>query len=375
MEENTPDEMMSESIETSINTQSHDVSRPEAVIIDESTVFDLTERVEPAEEVAEEEAVEEESAEEESVEEESVEEEAVEEEAAEEEGEEDVSAIIEWETKKGEKFSASEQDLKSAYCLYDENKKRMTALSEEKKELEAEISIARQTAQFNEKLSGLEGNDLLVAILDQAHAINPKVEAAMEAFYSNIYKEANVTATMNPEQRAAYDKEKRLAYFEQQEQQREQQNKFKQEEDYKSSARERIKTEWSVDDALVSEANRLAVNRGFIDETTPLDKSVKVVEGIIADYVYENRAKEILNAINPDLVGDISNLDELVEWQFRNPRAEQKALEQRAKKLFGSEAREQDRRPSRSAKKTGKKKAPKRVLNFYGNEGKDNIVY
>lgn len=374
MENEEISETLNEEIETSVNVVRDEdlaASRDTPIVINESDMFPQLEKEETSEETEEKDETEAEDSEET----EESEDKSEESEEAEEADEADESPMISWETKKGEKFEASEQELKSAYCLYEENKKRMTEISNEKKELEQDLMVAQQSTEFTNKIKTLEGQDLLLAVLDQANTHNPKVEQALEAFYSKVFKEAQTVASMTPQERAAYDQQKKLEYYESQEQTRVQQEKASQEANFIRTERERIKTDWSVDDSLVTEANKVAIQKGLINETTPLNKASETVEAIIKDYVFEGRAKEVLDVINPELKLDISVLDDLVEWQFRNPKAGAEALEKRAKKLFGSEKKDkQPKRASSSSSKAKKKKA-KKVHNFYGNEGKDNIVY
>jgi hypothetical protein len=338
------------------------IDKPEekAENVEEATIEEKTEEVAEASEeqveatpenfqqVTEVEAAEEETVEEETQEEnvEQPEEEAEEaEESAEktfkvsvDDGEIEIpeSTKIKLETKSGKEAEVSFEELKNDYWGKQEISRQFSELDNQKKEFQTQLEAAKGFNEFNDNISKLEGDDLLLAVLNKANELNPQLEKAFEDYYNRIFETAQVVKDLSPEQKELYEAQQKVKSFESKEQQRETEALQKQHEDFKSKRSADIRKKWSVDNDLIDGAYTYALNNRLIDrEKTSLEETFRVVEDIVAEYTYEGRALGALQSIKSDKAEDLKAVNDLIDWQFRNPKAGDKELKARAKKLYG----------------------------------------
>ena len=238
-----------------------------------------------------------------------------------------------WTTKSGKKYEASMQELQNAWSLYDENKRRMSELDGEKKKLEKKIVLAEHHEKFvTEKLSKLEGNDLLKAVLEEAHKVNPKIESALQGYYDSVFSEAQKVMGMSSDQREMYEAKKKASFYENQEKQRMESEKKAQIEKSVNQRLSEIKKTWEVDDKLIDSAYSLALNKKWISEKTSHQEALETIEEIVAEYTFEQKALDSFKKLKVE--ADDSALNDMIDWQFRNRKAGKKELEERIKKLY-----------------------------------------
>lgn len=273
-----------------------------------------------------------------------------------------------WSTKAGDEFEATLQELRNDYCGKQELSRRFSEFDLRQKEFEEQLARGTQFETFEKEVSSLQGDDLLLKVLETANQMNPQLEQAFEAYYNKVFNEASKVLQMTPHERDLYEAQKKAAFYEKKEQERATRSAEVKKQEFINSRVEGIKGSWKVDNELIDSVYNLSLQRGWISETDPIDKILDTVESKVARYVFEDKAEAVLKKVAPELANNDECISDLASWQERNPNKGRKDLEARAKKLFGQEQKPEKRPVNKPKKRTKPKKQNNEMTILRGND-------
>lgn len=266
------------------------------------------------------------------------------------------SATIKTESKSGKTVEFSLQDVVNDVYGKKEISRRINELHEWKKENEQVLERGAVFNEFADRISALEGEELLKTALNELNKVNPKLEAAFAAHYDRIFQEAEKTSRMSPEEKERYTEQKTLAKYRAKEEESKRQDEARKQTEFISTTLESISKKWDVKDKELNALYKHATENKIIDpKTTPLPDVLKQLDSLAAEHAFTVKAAAVLEKINKALSDDSDAINDLVDWQFLNPRADVKQLQDRAKKLYGAPApvAEKEEAPKRIKKQKG----------------------
>ncbi len=277
-------------------------------------------------------------------------------------------AVFKWETKAGEEASASLEELKSDYWGKKEITRRFTEIDRiYKDQLDPYRKNVEQLHKLEDDLKNLDGDELVLYVFEEVAKQNPKVEKAMRSYCDRLYAEAEALVKLSPEDQKRYLIEKENETL-----RREKENSQKKESQETTNKHvmdqyTNLGQKYEVDANFVYRVGQSLIKSNVINDKMSLDEAFKEIERGLVDSRHYNKAADIIEKLDPNLIKDDKVMNEALFLSKNNPDLSVAELEKKLASLYG--------KPT-GAKKV-KPKARKKLINKrtkIKNEQKPNLV-